>query len=75
MFKSPYGYQTYSAYSTTPTPWGWNTTFTGGTFVRPYVTGPTHSIYRDPFLNNYQYTYPIGPITTGVSVTPARRIR
>jgi len=54
-YSSPYGYRTYNAFSYTPTPFGPAGYQTQGTFVRPYVTAPYHSVYWNPFLNTYQY--------------------
>jgi len=55
-FASPYGYRTFSSYTAYPTPFGYNTAYNTGTAVRPYVSGPFHSVYFDPFANTYRYT-------------------
>ncbi|MCE9531308.1 MAG: hypothetical protein K8T89_09330 [Planctomycetes bacterium] len=62
-YSSPYGYRTYNSYSYTPTPWGVSGYNYSGTMVRPLATGPLHSVYWDPFANQYRYS-------TGYSNTP-----
>ena len=54
-YASPYGVRTVNAYSYTPTPFGWVGAQTGGTYVRPYYSGPYHSVYWNPWANTYQY--------------------
>ncbi len=54
-YSSPYGYRTLNAYSYTPTVWGWSGYQTQRTYVKPYVNGPWHSVYWNPFLYTYQY--------------------
>jgi hypothetical protein len=54
-FTSPYGWRSFSSVSAVPGPFGYNTVYNTGTFVRPYVVGPMHSVYWNPYLNTYQY--------------------
>jgi hypothetical protein len=54
-YASPYGYRTYNTYNYTATPWGWSGYQSQGTFVRPYVNAPLHSVYYDPFARTYRY--------------------
>jgi hypothetical protein len=55
-YVSPYGYRAFSNVTAYPGPFGYNTAYNTGTFVRPYVSGPLHSVYWDPFGNTYRYT-------------------
>ena len=55
VYSSPYGYQTYSNYAISPGPYGYAYS-SSGTSIRPYYSGPYHSIYWDPFANTYRYT-------------------
>ena len=59
-YASPYGYQQSNSYSVTPTIWGWDTSYSSTTAIRPLAGGPTHSVYWDPFNNTYQYMYGVG---------------
>lgn len=63
-YSSPYGYRTFNNYNYTATPWGWSGYQTQGTYIRPYVNAPTHSVYWDPFANTYRYA-------TGYTNTPS----
>jgi len=54
-YSSPYGYQTFNSYNYAATPWGWSGYQSQGTFIRPYVNAPVHSVYWDPFANTYRY--------------------
>jgi hypothetical protein len=54
-FASPYGYRTFSSYGVTPTVYGPSTFYRTGTTIRPFYTGPVHSVYFDPFAGNYRY--------------------
>ena len=55
-YASPYGYRTFSNYGVYPGPFGYNSYYNTGTVARPYVNGPFHSVYWDPFANTYRYT-------------------
>jgi hypothetical protein len=54
-YASAYGYRSYSSYGVYPGPLGYVPFYNYGTFVRPYVTGPMHSVYWNPFTNTYNY--------------------
>jgi hypothetical protein len=54
-YSSPYGYSTVNNYSITPTPFGLAGYNTYSTYVRPYYSGPVHSVYWNPYANTYQY--------------------
>jgi hypothetical protein len=54
-YVNPWGYQSYYNVQTVPTPYGFNAYETYGVRHRPVYQGPYHSVYWDPYLNNYRY--------------------
>ena len=55
-YASPYGFRTVNNYSYTPTPFGWAGYNTVNSYAQPYYAGPYHSVYWNPYLNNYQFS-------------------
>src|SRR5262245_33219019 len=54
-FVSPNGYRSYYNSGIYPGPFGYNAFSSTGTSWQPYVAGPWHSVYFNPFTNSYQY--------------------
>lgn len=55
LYVSPFGYQTRASVSFYPSSVYPPVTYYQATNVRPFYTGPLHSIFYDPYLLGYRY--------------------
>jgi hypothetical protein len=52
---TPYGYRSFYSVNTLPDVFGNYAYQYGYNYSRPYMTGPWHSVYFDPYLNRYVF--------------------